>query len=199
MENNKYQFLNQMVMGMVDSIDKNMLETNITRLLKVDERVWTVEPQLGPEDPEFMPFYLLYLLLVRFTISYIQKLALQNNETANPKMEKLALFANCLQDGIKPFNIVDFAKILSQDMIPADSYSLSGGYGGDYDKCQVPVSKLDFFCGLLPDILYSSITKDNKVKTLPDMCQLAIDYLSETVKRSTTIKKDKSGHFQLPF
>jgi hypothetical protein len=206
MENHdKYTFLNQIAVGMVSSIDKAMLEANIERLSRLDEKGTSVFPQLMPDDSEFMCFYLLYLLLTKISKNCIQQLVLQNPEAAETLIEKLALLSNCLENGDKPLSIGDFAKILSQDAIPAFSSSLSGGFdGGAGESLPVPVIKLNFFCGLLSDILFPA-TADNKVQTLPDMCSVAISALNDTIKSSKlavlptkpTIT-DRGSHLEFP-
>jgi hypothetical protein len=202
---NKYQFLNQMVIGMVDSIDKKALEANITRLSATDDKGTTIEPQLDPDDPEFMSFYLLYVLLARFVRAHLTQLGVVNPEAAAAMtiISNLTMLANLLKNGSNPFTVIDFAKALLQDKIPSDSYSCSGGFSGDEVNLLLPVSKLDFFIKLFPDIVYLTIV--NKVKTLPDMCQVAIGCLNDTIKYSKQLSlpdkpviTDKGTHLEFP-
>jgi hypothetical protein len=185
MENNKYAFLNQVAAGLVGAIDSKMLEANIARLSRVDEKGTTIEPQLMPGDSEFMSFYLLYLLLARFVRGYLTQLGVVNPEAAAamPIVANLAGLANLLKNGSNPFTVVDFARELLQDRISVDSYSLSGGFSGDEVNLLLPVYKLDFFIKLFPDVAYLSVV-DNKVKTPADICKVAISSLTDTIKSS---------------
>jgi hypothetical protein len=181
MESNKYEFLTQLAVRMVDSINEDVLSANILRLAATDEQGTSLSAQLVPGDPEFMSFYLFYLLLTRLTRAHVQRLTVENSEAAANLVEKLTLLVNCLKNGFKPFSAKDVCSLLTQGLLPADSYSISGGFSGDDNVCPVPVDKLDFATRLLPDILYLSAS-DNKVRTLPDMCRLGIDCLQDSIK-----------------
>jgi hypothetical protein len=181
MENNKYGFLTQMVIEMVNSIDVEALQVNIMRLAAFDLNGTSTAPQLEPCDPEFMTFYLFYLLLARITRFRIQQLTVENPQTAAQLVKKLTLLCNVLKDGAEPFSVTDFCSSLTEGLLPGDSYSCSGGFSGDQVNLQIPVDKFDFFIKLFPDVLYGAVT-DKKVKTLPDMCHAAIDALGDTIK-----------------
>lgn len=177
----KYEFLTSMVVKMVDAIDGDVLQANIQRLSAFDSNGTSTAPQLVPCDPEFMTFYLFYLLLTRLTRAHVQRLTVENPQKAAQLVEKLTLLCNCLKDGCQPFSITDFCSSLTEGLLPGDSYSCSGGFSGDQVNLQIPVDKFDFFIKLFPDVLYGAVT-DKKVKTLPDMCHAAIDALNDTVK-----------------
>jgi hypothetical protein len=55
------------------------------------------------------------------------------------------------------------------------------------------------FYEFAPNILYSSLRRGDEIKTPPEMCIVAMERFATTIEYSTTINKDKSGHFQLPF
>jgi len=177
----KYEFLTSMVVGMIGSIDGDALQANIERLSEFDSNGTSTSPQLEPSDPEFMTFYLFYLLLARITRFHIQKLTVENPQKAAQLVKKLTLLCNALKDGCEPFSTTDFCSSLTEGLLPGDSYSCSGGFSGDQVNLRIPVDKFDFFIKLFPDVLYGAVT-DKKVKTLPDMCHAAIDALGDTIK-----------------
>jgi hypothetical protein len=183
MENSKYEFLLQMAVKMVDSIDSDMLQVNVQRLAQFDEQGTSVSPQLMPSDPEFPTFFLFYLLLTRITRFRIQQLTIQNPAAAASLVRKLTLLLNALKSGYELFSDSDFCSLLTQGLLPADSSSLSGGFVNDEGNLSVPESKLDFATRLLPDILFLS-ANDSKVKTPADMAKVGIGCLEDTIKYS---------------
>lgn len=203
MESNKYEFLTQLAVRMVDSIDGDMLQANVARLAEFDERGTSISPQLMPSDPEFPTFFLFYLLLTRITRLRIQTLTIQNPAAAAGLVRKLTLLLNALKSGYEPFGDSDFCSLLTQGLLPADSSSLSGGFVNDEGNLSVPESKLDFATRLLPDVLFLS-ANDSKVKTLADMAKVAISSLEDTVKYYKTpipskpIIITKGDHLEFP-
>jgi hypothetical protein len=203
MESNKYEFLTQLAVRMVDSIDGDMLQANVARLAEFDERGTSISPQLMPSDPEFPTFFLFYLLLTRITRFRIQTLTIQNPAAAAGLVRKLTLLLNALKSGYEPFGDSDFCSLLTQGLLPADSSSLSGGFVNDEGNLSVPESKLDFATRLLPDVLFLS-ANDSKVKTLADIAKVAISSLEDTVKYYKTpipskpIIITKGDHLEFP-
>jgi hypothetical protein len=200
----KYEFLTQLVVRMVDLVDGHMLQANTARLATFDDRGTSIYPQLDPGDPEFMTFYLFYLLLARITRFRIQQLTVQNPAAAAHLVKNLTLLCNALKNGNQPFSTTDFCSLLTQGLLPGDSYSLSGGFSGDENNLQIPVDKLDFATRLLPDLIYLSII-DPKVKTPVDMARVGISLLTDTIKYSKQppipdkpIIVQKGDHLEFP-
>jgi|GEM_PF-2729252 hypothetical protein len=183
--NSKYEFLTQLAVRMVDSIDGDMLQNNVARLAEFDEKGTSISPQLMPSDPEFPTFFLFYLLLTRITRFRIQQLTVQNPEVAAHLVKKLTMFCNVLKNGCEPFSVTDFCSLLTQGLLPADSSSLSGGFVNDEGNLSVPVDKMDLATRILPDILFLS-ANDSKVKTPADMAKVGIGCLEDTIKYSKT-------------
>ena len=200
MKDEKYGFLYGLITGLAASLDKAVLETNIGRLQEMCDGSPVAE-LLRPDDPGFMTFYLLYLLLARLSLSYIKQEGLELDSTkARPILECLALLATVLQNGDNPWTYETYSKALSEDKIPVDYSAISSGL--EEGNIKLSAIYIDYFTKLLPDILWPSYNE--RVSSFADMADKAMGFLAtevnQAVKVGTTkeITKGQDGHFQLP-